>query len=43
VVQFEFERPSRVLVDSPLGPFQCNSDAEVGDDLAHMTPWTGDL
>lgn len=41
VVQFEFERPSDVLVDSPLGAFQCNSDAEVGYDLAHMEPWKG--
>ena len=40
VVQFEFERPSTVLVDSPLGPFQCNSDAEVGYDLAHMVGYS---
>ncbi len=32
----ELQRPSTVLVDSPLGPFQCNADVEVGDDLAHM-------
>jgi hypothetical protein len=35
-VKHEFELPSTVLVDSPLGPFQCNSDAEVGPDLASM-------
>ena len=40
-VQYEFEAPSEILVDSPLGPFQCNSDAEVGEDLAHMTGWKG--
>lgn len=40
-VQHEFELPSTMLVDSPLGPFQCNSDAEVGPDLAHMTAWKG--
>jgi hypothetical protein len=39
--QAEFDAPSTVLVDSPLGPFQCNSDAEVGDDLAHMDAWKG--
>lgn len=40
-VQYEFEKPSDVLVDSPLGPFQCGSDAEMGDDLAYMTAWKG--
>lgn len=39
-VQEELERPSVVLVDSPLGPFQCNSDAEVGPDLAHMVGYS---
>lgn len=38
-VQHEFELPSTILVDSPLGPFQCNSDAEVGPDLAHMSTY----
>lgn len=36
VVKPEFELPSTVLVDSPLGPFQCSYDVEVGPDLAHM-------
>lgn len=40
-VQYEFEKPSTVLVDSPLGPFQCNSDAEVGYHLAHMEAYAG--
>lgn len=35
-VKPEFERPSTILVDSPLGPFQCTYDVEVGPDLAHM-------
>lgn len=35
-VQAELEAPSTVLVDGPLGPFQCNSDVEVGFDMAHM-------
>lgn len=35
-VQYEFELPSTVLVDNPLGPFQCNSDAEVGYHMAAM-------
>lgn len=40
-VQEVFNTPSTVLVDNPLGPFQCNSDAEVGGDLAHMDAWKG--
>jgi hypothetical protein len=36
IVQEEFDAPSTVLVDNPLGPFQCNSDAEVGPDMANM-------
>lgn len=40
-VQHEFELPSTVLVDSPLGPFQCNSDAEYGTNLNSMTAWKG--
>lgn len=39
-VQYEFELPSTVLTDNPLGPFQCNSDAEVGFDLAHMASYS---
>lgn len=39
-VQREFNAPSTVLVDSPLGPFQCNSDAEVGPNLAEMKEYT---
>jgi hypothetical protein len=35
-VKGEFEAPSTILIDSPLGAFTCNSDAEVGPDLAHM-------
>lgn len=35
-VQREFEAPSIILTNSPLGPFQCNSDAEVGFDMANM-------
>lgn len=38
-VQAEFEAPSAILVDSPLGPFQCNSDAEVGFDMAHTVSY----
>lgn len=40
-VQEEFDKPSTVLVDNPLGPFQCNSDAEIGGDLSSMKGWTG--
>lgn len=39
-VQAEFEAPSTVLVDNPLGPFQCNSDAEVGYHMAAMEAYT---
>ncbi len=40
-VSGEFSAPSTVLVDNPLGPFQCNSDAEVGPNLAEMSSWKG--
>lgn len=40
-VQEEFDKPSDVLVENPLGPFQCNSDAEVGESLATMSAWKG--
>lgn len=36
LVQEEFERPSEVLISPVLGPFQCNSDAEVGESLVSM-------
>lgn len=35
-VKPEFEKPSTVLVDSPLGPFQCSYDVEIGYDLASV-------
>ena len=36
VAREELEAPSTVLVDSPLGPFFCRTDTEVGLDLSHM-------
>lgn len=30
------ERESDVLIDSPLGPFQCSSDVEMGESMAEM-------
>lgn len=38
-VQAEFEAPSTVLTNNPLGPFQCNSDAEVGYDMSKMVSY----
>lgn len=35
-IQHEFELPSTVLVESPLGPFFCHADAEVGSSLLEM-------
>lgn len=35
VTKEEFEKPSEVLVNS-LGPFQCGTDAKVGDSLVEM-------
>jgi len=37
VVVAELSAPSKVLVSSLLGPFQCNADVEQGLDLAHMS------
>lgn len=36
VVTKELIRPSDVLKESPLGPFQCNWDIEIGSSLAEM-------
>lgn len=35
VTKEEFEKPSEVLINS-LGPFQCGTDAKVGDSLVEM-------
>lgn len=40
-VQYEFNLPSTIMVDNPLGPFQCNSDAEIGYSLDKMETWKG--
>lgn len=35
----EFQAPSNILVDSPLGPFWCPADVEWGDSLVEMKPY----
>jgi uracil-DNA glycosylase family 4 len=39
VVTAELVKPSDVLKDSPLGPFSCNWDTEIGPSLAEMKPY----